>query len=87
MRKISNVKAIESVVTAVLKKLYQLSRKVVLTIIRQLLLGAEADEVSWVMSDCWRRYSTFILWVWLKMVISLLKVSCHFGYRSWPLGF
>ena len=30
------------------------------------------------MSACWREYSTFISWVWLKMVKSFLRVSCHF---------
>ena len=52
MRKISNVNAVESTVIAVLEKLSQLSRKAVPTVIRQLLLGAKADEVSWVMLDC-----------------------------------
>ena len=87
MRKISNVKAAELVVTAVLKKLSQLSRKAVPAVIRQLLLKVEVDEVNLVMSNCWRRYSTFILWVWLKMVRSLLRISYHFGYSSWLLGF
>ena len=45
MRKINHVNAIESAVTAVLKKLSQLSRKAIPTVIRQLLLGAEVDEV------------------------------------------
>ena len=52
MRKISNVKAAELVVTAVLKKLSQLSRKAVPAVIRQLLLKVEVDEVNLVMSDC-----------------------------------
>ena len=52
MRKINHVNAVESAVTAVLKKLSQLSRKAVPTVIRQLLHRAEADEVSWVMLDC-----------------------------------
>ena len=42
MRKNNNVKAIGSAVTSILKKLSQLSGKAV---IRQLLLGVEADEV------------------------------------------
>ena len=46
MKKISNVKAIGSAVTIVLKKLSQLLGKVVPVVIRQLLLGAKADEVS-----------------------------------------
>ena len=45
IRIISNVKAVRSAVTAVLKKLSQLSRKAVTVVIRQLLLGAEVDEV------------------------------------------
>ena len=53
MRKISNVKAAGSVVTSVLKKLSQLSGKAIIayhkitvtTVIRQLLVGAEAYEV------------------------------------------
>ena len=43
MRKFSNIKAAGSAVTAVLKKLSQLLEKAVT---RQLLLGAEVDEVS-----------------------------------------
>ena len=45
IRIISNVKAVRSAVTAVLKKLSQLSRKAVTVVIRQLLRGAEVDEV------------------------------------------
>ena len=46
MWKISNFKAAGSAVTSILKKLFQLSGKAITTIIRQLLLGAEADEVK-----------------------------------------
>ena len=95
MRKFNNVKAAGSAVTAVLKKLSQLSKKLsqlskkktIAAIIRQLLLGAEVDEVIWMISSCWREYSAFISWVWLKIVRSLLRVSCYFGYSSWLLGF
>ena len=45
IRIISNVKVVGLAVTAVLKKLSQLSRKAVTVVIRQLLLGAEVDEV------------------------------------------
>ena len=45
IRIISNVKAVGLAVAAVLKKLSQLSRKAVTVVIRQLLLGAEVDEV------------------------------------------
>ena len=45
IRIISNVKVVRSAVTAVLKKFSQLSRKAVTVVIRQLLLGAEVDEV------------------------------------------
>ena len=79
MRKFSNIKAAGSAVTAVLKKLSQLLEKAVT---RQLLLGAEVDEVSWMMSGYWKEYSAFISWVWLKMLRSLLRISCHFGYSS-----
>ena len=54
MWKISNAKAVGSAVTSVLKKLSQLSRKVMTVIMRQLLLWAKADEVNWVISDYWR---------------------------------
>ena len=50
MRKFSNVKAIGLAVTIVLKKLSKLSEKVVTIVIRQLLLGAKVDKVSWMMS-------------------------------------
>jgi len=82
MRKISNVKVVGLIVTTVLKKLSQLSRKAVTAVIRQLLLWVEADEVSWVISDCWRGHSAFISWIWLKMGRSLSRVSCYFGYNS-----
>ena len=53
MRKFNNVKAARSAVTVVLKKLSQLSGKAIIAVIRQLLLGAEVDEVSWMMSSYW----------------------------------
>ena len=87
MWKISDAKTAGSVVTSVLKKLSQLSRKAVTAIMRQLLLWAEVDEVSWAISDCWRGHSAFISWIWLKMVRSLSRVSCYFGYNNWLLGF
>ena len=87
MRKISNFKATGSAITAILKELSQLSGKAVMAVIRQLLLGGEADKVNWMMSGCWREYSAFISWVWMKMVRSLLRMSCYFGYNSWLLGF
>ena len=62
--KICNVKAAGSAVSFVLKKLSQLYEKAVIAVIRQLLLGPEVDEVSWMMSGCWREYSAFISWVW-----------------------
>ena len=46
MWKINNAKAVESVVTSVLKKLSYLSRKAVTAIMKQLLLQVEAYEVS-----------------------------------------
>ena len=52
--KISNTQAAGSAVTFVLKKLSQLSGKVMTAIMRQLLLWAEADEVNWMISDYWR---------------------------------
>ena len=45
MWKINNAKAIELVVTSVLKKLSYLSGKAVIAIMKQLLLRVEADEV------------------------------------------
>ena len=30
------------------------------------LLQAEANDVRWVISDCWRGHSAFTLWIWLK---------------------
>ena len=57
MRKIRNVKVVGSAITAILKRLSQLSRKAVTAIIRQLLLGAEVDEVKcqaigiWALND------------------------------------
>ena len=80
--KISNGKAAGSIITSILKKLSQLSRKAVTAIMRQLLLWAEVDEVSWAISDCWRGHSAFISWIWLKMVRSLSRVFCYFGYSS-----
>ena len=44
--KINNVQAVESVVIAVLKKAVPAVRK-------NCLLWAEANEVRWVLSDCW----------------------------------
>ena len=75
IRIISNVKAVRSAVTAVLKKLSQLSRKAVTVVIRQLLFYVEADEVNWVISNCWKGHSAFILWIWVKIVRSLSRVS------------
>ena len=57
LRKICDVKATGSTIIAVLKKLSQLSGKAVTAIIRQLLLGAEVDEVKcqaigiWALND------------------------------------
>ena len=46
MWQINNAKAAESIVTSVLKKLSQMLGKAVTTIMRQLLLWEEVDEVS-----------------------------------------
>ena len=72
--KISNAQAAGSTIIAVLKILSQLSGKAMTAIIRQLsqlsydscLLWAEANEVKWVISDCWRGHLAFTLWIWLK---------------------
>ena len=55
-----------------LGQLLQVLGKVVTAIIRQLLLGAEADEVSCVISNCWRGRLAFISWILLKMVRDIL---------------
>ena len=73
--KISNAKAVRSAVTFVLKRLSQLLGKAVTTVMR------------WVISDCWKGHLAFISWIWLKMVRSLSRVSCYFGYSSWLIGF
>ena len=44
--KINNVQAVGSAITAVLKKVVRVVRK-------SCLLWAEANEVKWVLSDCW----------------------------------
>ena len=53
MRKISNVKVVGSAITAILKRLSQLSGKAVTAIIRQLLLGAEVNEVRCQATGIW----------------------------------
>ena len=77
--KISNVQAARSVGIAILKKVVTAVRKsydsyhekAVQTVKKSCLLWAEANEVRWVLSDCWRGHSAFIGWIWLKMVRSL----------------
>ena len=72
--KISNVQAAKSAVTAVLKKAISAVRKscdsyhekAIPAVRKSCLLWAEANEVRWVISDCWRGHSAFIGWIWLK---------------------
>ena len=60
--------------TAIMKKLSQLSGKVVTATMKKVapavkkscLLWAEANDVRWVISDCWRGHLAFTLWIWLK---------------------
>ena len=77
--KISDVQAAGLAVTAVLKKAVPTVRKscdsyhekAVPVVRKSCLLWTEANEVRWVISDYWRGHSTFIGWIWLKMVRSL----------------
>ena len=79
--KISNAQAAGSAVTTVLKRLSQLSGKAVTVVIRQLLLWAKADEVSWVISDCWRGHSAFISWIWLKTILGIVASCWDFSIQ------
>ena len=75
----SNAQAVGSAVTAVLKKAVPAVKKsydsyhekAVPVVRKSCLLWTEANEVRWVISDYWRGHSTFIGWIWLKMVRSL----------------
>ena len=40
--------------------------KAVPAIRKSCLLWAEANEVKWVILDCWRGHLAFTLWIWLK---------------------
>ena len=72
--KISNVQAAKSAVTAVLKKAISAVRKscdsyhekAIPAVRKSCLLWAEANEVRWVILDCWRGHLAFIGWIWLK---------------------
>ena len=63
-----------SAVTVVLKKAVLAVRKscdnyhekAVPVVKKNCLLWAEANDVRWVISDCWRGHSAFTLWIWLK---------------------
>ena len=80
--KINNAQVAVSAVTAVLKKAIPVVRKSCDSYHEKscdsyhekscpscqesCLLQAEANDVRWVISDCWRGHSAFTLWIWLK---------------------
>ena len=67
------------VVTAIMKKLSQLSRKTMTTIMKKLsqlsgkavCFGQKPMRSDGCFQTIWKVISTFILWIWLKMVRSL----------------
>ena len=56
----------EKVVPAVRKSCDSYHEKPVSAVKKSCLLWAEATEVRWVISDCWRGHSAFIGWIRLK---------------------
>ena len=56
----------EKVVPAVRKSCDSYHEKAVSAIKKSCLLWAKANDVRWVILDCWRGHSAFTLWIWLK---------------------